>query len=387
LKLSPPRTLADLADYAGRRIRERLADLGSPDIKYEVEVGGDPETLIEAVAPIEALEPGCLTFAADKAYLARAEKSEAAAIILPPKLTSAIKAFLRAPEPRLVFSVILELLMGPPTLVPAAPERVSFKDRSRVEMGEDVIVADGCYIGADVRIGRGCRIYPQVFIDDQVTIGENCILYPKVTIFRHTTLGRNVVIHAGSIIGDDGFGFNQIPDPALGRIHHLKNEHIGGVIIEDFVELGSMVCVDRGLAGMTVVGAGTKTDNQVQIGHNVKIGRDCIIVAQTALAGSARLGDQVFLSGHVGIGPGITVGDGALITAKSMVVDDLPPGRVRWAGRPAQKADREWRQRALARRELPRLREFLRLFKKAASFEELKTEFFKEDINRKSEET
>jgi len=387
LKLFPPLSLAELADYAGRRIRKRLADLGSPDIKYEIEGGGDQETLIEAVAPVEALEPGCLTFAADKAYLARVEESSAAAVILPPKLTSASKPFLQAPEPRLVFSVILELMMEPPSLVPAGPEKVSFKDRSRVEMGEDVIVGDWCYIGADVKIGRGCLIYSQVFIDDQVTIGENCVLYPKVTLFRHTTLGRNVIIHAGSIIGDDGFGFNQLPDPARGRIHHMKNEHIGGVIIEDFVELGSMVCVDRGLAGMTVVGAGTKTDNQVQIGHNVKIGRDCIIVAQSALAGSARLGDQVFLSGQVGIGPGITVGDGALITAKSMVVDHLPPGRTRWAGQPTQKADREWRQRALARRELPRLREFFRLLKKAASFEELKAEFLKEDINRKLEET
>ena len=145
----------------------------------------------------------------------------------------------------------------------------------------------------------------------------------------------------------------------------------------DFVEVGSQVCVDRGLAGLTVVGAGTKIDNLTQIAHNVKIGRECIIVADVAIGGNARIGNQVFILGQVGIKNGISIGDGAIITAKSTAFTDIPAGRTRWAGTPAQEADLEWRQMALARRELPRLRKFFRLLKKAESFEELKKEFIK----------
>lgn len=384
MKLTPPRTLAGLADYAGQEIRKRLAELGGFDLPYGLETEGDGETLILALEPVESLKPGCLTFATSKAYLDRIEKSEAAAVILPPSLACAAKPCIRTTEPRLVFSVILELIMDERSLVPAGPGGVSFKDRSRVEIGEDTVIGDWCYIGSDVKIGPGCRIYPQVFIDDHVTLGEGCVVYPGATLFRHTVLGRWVIIHSGAVIGDDGFGFNQIPDPARDRIYHMKNEHIGGVVIEDRVELGSQVCVDRGLAGNTVIGSGTKMDNQVQIGHNVQIGRDCIIVAQTAMAGSGRLGDQVFLSGHVGIADGISVGDGSVITAKSLVLSDVPPGRIRWGGQPVRKIEQVWKQAALAKRELPRLREFLRLFKKAGSFDELKAEFFKKASHMKA---
>lgn len=384
--LFPPKTLRQLCDHAGGEIRRRLAELGSPDLPHPLEVIGDGDILIESVAPVEALEPGCLTFATSQAYLDEIEQSPAVAIIIPPDLTPGAKPVIRAPIPRLVFSIVLELIRGERTLVPAAPEGIRFKDRASVEIGEDVVIGDGCYVGSTVRIGRGSRIYPQVFIDDDVVLGENCVVYPHVTLFRGTMIGRRVIIHAGAVIGDDGFGYNQVPDPSNGRLHHLKNEHAGGVRIDDDVEVGSQVCIDRGLAGQTVIGAGTKIDNLVQIGHNCQIGRECILVAQVGLGGTTRLGDQVFLLGQAGLKNGVTVGDGAIVTARAMVLQDIPAGRARWAGQPCREADVEWKHIAMARRELPRIREFLRVFKKAESFDDLKEVYFGTKTSRGQED-
>ncbi len=385
MKLQPARTLAEVAEYADREIRSRLADLGSPDLGHEILVSGEGGTLIEALSTVEEIEPGALTFATNKAFLARVEDSPAAAVILPPGLVSEKKPFLTAPLPRLVFSTALELTVSGPSAIPAAEGRIGFKDRSSVEIGPDVVIGDGCWIGARVKIGRGCRLYPHVYIDDDVEMGEDCLIYPNAVLFRKTRLGRKVTVHAGAVIGDDGFGYNQYFDPARERLHHLKNVHVGGVVLEDFVEIGSNVCIDRGLAGDTTIGAGTKIDNLVQIGHNVQVGRESIIVGMVGVAGTAKIGSQVFLLGQSGVGQGLTVGDGALVTGQTMVSTDIPAGRKRWAGRPVQDADTEWRQVAIARKELPRLRDFFRFFKKAESFDDLKALFFKKDISGEPE--
>ena len=233
-----------------------------------------------------------------------------------------------------------------------------------------------CYIGARVKIGHGCRIYPHVFIDDDVTIGDGCVVYPQAVLFRRTVIGRKVIIHGGAVIGDDGFGYDQVQDPDRGRLLHMKDEHMGGVVVGDYVEIGSQVCIDRGLVENTVIGPGTKIDNQVQIAHNCKIGRDSIIVAQVGLAGHAEIGNRVFLLGQAGIGPGASVGDDAIITAKAGVGSKIPAGPALWSGAPARKSEEEYKQMALARRELPRVRSFFQAFKKAGSFEELKTLVF-----------
>jgi UDP-3-O-[3-hydroxymyristoyl] glucosamine N-acyltransferase len=230
-----------------------------------------------------------------------------------------------------------------------------------------------------VKIGRGTVIHPQAYIDDDVEIGENCVLYPRVTLFRRVRLGRKVVVHTGAVIGDDGFGYNQIPDPDRGRLHHLKNVHVGGVVIEDFVEIGAQTTIDAGMVEPTRIGAGTKIDNQVQIAHNVSTGRDCIILAQVGVSGSCRLGDRVFLLGQAGLVDGASIGDDAIVLGKAGVTRDLPAGRKAWAGRPPHPADQEWKVKALARKELPRLRDFWRALKSADSIEELKNRFFGPD--------
>jgi UDP-3-O-[3-hydroxymyristoyl] glucosamine N-acyltransferase len=187
------------------------------------------------------------------------------------------------------------------------------------------------------------------------------------------------------VIGDDGFGYNQIPDTARGRLYHVKNEHVGGVWIGDDVEIGTLVCVDRGLVGDTVIGSGTKVDNLVQIAHNCQVGRDAVIVAQVGMAGHTRLGDRVFALGQAGFTTGAAVGDDAIIGGQAGVSGEIPAGRAVWSGTPAQKADDDFRQLALIRRELPRVREFFRLLGRADSFQSLQ-QMFKAVRNRGKED-
>jgi len=380
MKLPRPYTLGELAELAGERIQARLSELGGPDLSFDIRLFGEKETLVEAVSPVEAIEPRSLTFATSKTYLAKVEESSAEAVILPESLSSEIKPYLQAPAPRLVFSVVLELAMDQASLVPAADGAVRFKDPARVSLGQDVVIGDWCYLGQDVEIGAGSKIYPHVFIDDRVTIGPECVVYPHVTLFRNTRLGRKVIVHSGTVIGDDGFGYNQIPNTGKGRLLHLKNEHAGGVLIEDFVEVGSNVCIDRGLAGQTIVGSGTKIDNLTQIGHNVQIGRDCIIV-NSSMAGSSKLGQRVFLMGSKVV-DGVKIGDDAMILFNSGVMSDVPSGPIRWAGHPVQHAEQEWKTTVLSRKELPRLRRFFQLFKKSSSFQELQSRFFEDNPER-----
>ena len=319
-----------------------------------------------------------MTFAVNEKYIAQAEEAGAAAVVVTSVGETSLPC-IKAPAPRLVFSVLLELLQPEPSLVPAVDGSVRFKDPEKVRIGENTTIGDYCHIGRNVVIGEGCRIYPHVFIDDDVVLGDNAIVYPHVTIFRNTRIGRRVIIHAGAVIGDDGFGFNQVLDLEKGRLHHLKNEHIGGVIIEDFVEIGSQVCIDRGLAGMTVIGQGSKIDNLVQVAHNCRIGQDCIIVAQVGMAGHVQLGNRVFALGQAGFAPGLKIGDDAIIGGKAGISNDIPAGSTMWTGVPAQKGDVQYKQLAMIRRDLPRVRDFFRLLKKAESLEELKAAFFGSD--------
>ncbi|MBW2622366.1 MAG: UDP-3-O-(3-hydroxymyristoyl)glucosamine N-acyltransferase [Deltaproteobacteria bacterium] len=376
MRLPRPYSLKELAELAQKNIEARLTGLGSLELSHRVELFGDPDLLIEAISPIEALEPGCLTFALTRSYLALAEDGDAASVVLPDSLESRKIPFLRAPLPRLVFSTLLEIMQEKPSLVPAADQSVRFKERSSVTLGDGVIIGDWCYIGKDVKIGSGSRIYPQVFIDDHVDLGERCTIYPQAVILRNTVIGNRVIIHSGAVIGDDGFGYNQVLDTKLDRLHHLKNEHVGRVLIEDDVEVGSQVCIDRALAYQTVIGAGTKIDNLTQIGHNVRVGRDSIIV-RASLAGSSQVGDKTFVLATK-VSHGARIGDGA-VTLSGEVISDIPDGEQRWAGNPLQPVEQELKATALVRKQLPRLRNFLRLLKKADSFEELKSTFIDSD--------
>lgn len=186
-------------------------------------------------------------------------------------------------------------------------------------------------IAFDLKIGRSSIIYPNVFIGENVTIGENCIIYPNVTIYPNTIIGNNVIIHANTTIGSDAFYYNFQKDI------YNKMHTIGRVIIHNDVEIGSNCSIDSGVSGDTIIGQGTKLDNQIQIAHGVVIGKNCLLCAQVAIAGKTKIGNHVILYGKVGVSKGLLIGDHAIILASSNVDKNLEGGK-RYYGSPALEA-------------------------------------------------
>ena len=191
------------------------------------------------------------------------------------------------------------------------------------EVGHHAVVAAGAKIGAGSCVSAGCYVGPGS------AIGRDCYVYPRVTICGGVTLGDRVILHAGVVLGADGFGYAKSDEGAL------KVPQIGGVLIEDDVEIGANTTIDRATLGQTRVGKGTKIDNLVMVAHNVEIGRHCLIVSQTGIAGSSRLGDGVITAGQVGIVDHVEIGDGAILAAQSGVAGDVPAGKT-YLGSPAR---------------------------------------------------
>ena len=195
-------------------------------------------------------------------------------------------------------------------------------------IGKNVQIESETFVGAlsviedNVQIGQRTIIYPRVYIGHNSVIGDNCVIYPGVTIYPETTIGRQVIIHAGAVIGADGFGFETV----AGR--HQKVPQIGSVEIGDEVEIGANVCIDRATFGKTKIGRGTKIDDLVMVAHNVVVGENCLLVAQTGIAGSSRLGNQVTAAGQSGVAGHISVGNNVTITARAGVIKDVKDGEI-----------------------------------------------------------
>lgn len=215
-------------------------------------------------------------------------------------------------------------------------------------LGPDCLISPGVTIGRHVTIGARCRLMPGVVVMDHAYLGDDCVLYPNVTLYERTRLGSRVLIHAGAVLGAFGFGYQV----SAGR--HLRTAQLGYVEIEDNVELGAGVTIDRGTYGSTRIGSGTKIDNQVMIGHNCQIGKHNLICSQVGIAGSCQTGDYVVLAGQVGLKDHIRLGDGAIVGAQAGVMDDLAGGQV-YLGSPAT-TQREQMQIMAVQRRLPELR-------------------------------
>jgi UDP-3-O-[3-hydroxymyristoyl] glucosamine N-acyltransferase len=245
-------------------------------------------------------------------------------------------AVLLVRDPGAAFARIVRLFF-PQALEPLGLLGNGISDGAHVSAGADlepdVSVEFGAVIASGVSIGSGTRIGAQTTIAPGVKIGRNCNIGPQVAI-QHCVLGDNVILHPGVRIGQDGFGYSSSAEG------HAKIPQVGRVIIQDDVEIGANACVDRGALRDTLIGEGTKIDNLVQIGHNVTVGRHCIIVSGVSLAGSVTLGDFVAIGGHTVINNHVVIGTGARIGAVSAVREDVPPGE-RWAGVPAQPA-KQW---------------------------------------------
>jgi UDP-3-O-[3-hydroxymyristoyl] glucosamine N-acyltransferase len=294
--------------------------------------GADLDLPINDVRPLDSAARGDLSFLDNPKYLPLFAATGASACLVAPKFASQAPpgaACLVTPEPYRAFARAL-LLFYPDALQPKAALKggsdAPIHPSAVLESG--AIIEPGAVIGPEVRIGRDTTIAAGSVIGYRVHVGRGCYIGPSATV-THALIGNHVTIHAGVAVGQDGFGF------AMGRSGHLKVPQIGRVIIQDDVEIGANTTIDRGALRDTVIGEGTKIDNLVQIGHNVVIGRHCIIVAQTGISGSAELGDFVALGGQVGVVGHVKIGAGAQIAASSNVRGDVPPG-VRWGGTPAK---------------------------------------------------
>lgn len=237
---------------------------------------------------------------------------------------------------------------------------LSFIDPS-AEIHPEASIYPFVYIGKGVKIEKGVIIFPFCFIGDFCKIGEGTILYPHVVLYPGTILGKNCLIHAGVVIGSDGFGFAQeVKDEGF---KNLKIYHFGRVSIGEEVEIGANSTIDRATFGETQIGSGTKIDNLVQVGHNVRIGRECILVSHTAIGGSAVIEDYAMLAGQVGVAPGSVIRKGAKVAAKSGVLGEIPEGEE-VAGIPAIKASL-WRRAVVVFEKLPEIyRELKKIIQK-----------------------
>jgi UDP-3-O-[3-hydroxymyristoyl] glucosamine N-acyltransferase len=289
----------------------------------EGDVEGDSTTCIRGISSIEDAEDGDITYAENEKLLSSAGRSRASAVIVSsssvvnsPDL--AHKSLIRVKNPRFAFAQVLRIFAPEPKVYRGIHPTAIIGEN--VKFGQNASVHALAVVGDNVSIGDNCVIYPFVYIGDNVSIGDNCVVYPHVVLHNDTEVGTGVVIHSGSVLGTDGFGYMFIENK------HYKIPQIGRVIIEADVEIGSNVTIDRARTGSTRIGAGTKIDNQVHIGHNVTVGKNCVIVAQVGVGGSVSIGDGVILAGQVGIKDHVVIGDGTIVAAQAGVVGDLPKG-------------------------------------------------------------
>jgi UDP-3-O-[3-hydroxymyristoyl] glucosamine N-acyltransferase len=296
------------------RLRELAEKLGCRLV-------GDGEIEVRGLASVEEAGEGDLTFVADPRHLGGLERSRASAVILREGDPASPKPTLRTEDPYLAFVTALRLFY-PPDLPPPGVHHSSIV-RPGARLADGVSIGPFSYIEDGVAIGSRSVIGAQVYIGRASTLGADCRVYPQVVIREGVEIGDRVIIHSGAVIGSDGFGY--LRDRRGARV---KIPQVGGVVIEDDVEIGANAAIDRAALGTTRVKRGAKIDNLVQIAHNVTVGEDTVIAAQTGISGSVRIGDRVIMGGQVGIADHIDIGDDVTLGAKSGVTKDVPKGMV-----------------------------------------------------------
>ena len=305
--------------------------------------GGDPDVVLAGISPLESAEIGALAFLDNASYARFAETTRASACLISPRFAEKLApscVALVTPEPYRAFAkaaaVMFPAARRPQPIFAARGVAPGSFVHSDAKLESGVTVDPGVVIGAGAEIGRGTIVAANSVIGPGVRIGRDCAIGPSTTLV-HALVGNRVIVHAGARIGQDGFGF------AMGPQGHLKVPQIGRVILQDDVDIGANTCIDRGANRDTVIGEGTKIDNLVQIGHNVQIGRHCVIVGQVGISGSTVLEDYVVLAGQVGVAGHLRIGMAAQVGAKSGVMTNIAPGQ-KFSGIPAKPAKQYFRE-------------------------------------------
>lgn len=325
-------------------------------------IEGTFQGTLRGIAALDRAAEGDLSFLGNPRYQAQVRRTAASAVLVPVGFEdhpAEGQAFLHVPNPSLALAWVcgeVERHLFPPPEPGIHPTAVI--DRS-ARIGDEVVIGPHCVVGAGAEIGGRCRLEAGCFVGREVAIGAESRLGPRVAVLDYCRLGERVLVHAGAVIGSDGFGF-ETRDGV-----HYKVPQVGIVVIEDDVEIGANSTIDRARFAETRIGAGTKIDNLVQVGHNVEMGRNCILAGQAGLSGSCRLGDQVVLGGQVGVAGHVSIGQGAQVGGQSGVGRSIPAGSC-YSGAPARPLKENYRMEALVRR-LPELVERLKKLEEAST--------------------
>jgi UDP-3-O-[3-hydroxymyristoyl] glucosamine N-acyltransferase len=305
---------------------------------------GDPEIEITGVAGIKEAEEGDISFIASSKYLKYLPGSKASCIIVKEPVEGVTATQVIVGNPHYAFARALECFYPGPTFEPGISDQAVVSEKS--VMGKDVTIFPFAYISDHVSIGDETVIFPGVVIGEGAKIGSRCIIHPNVSIRENVRIGDRVIIHSGTVIGSDGFGY------VFEKGIHYKIPQVGAVVIEDDVEIGANVSIDRATTGNTVIGKGTKIDNLVQIAHNVKIGEKSLIIAQVGISGSSEIGSFVTVAGQAGIADHATIESGTIIGAQSGIMGHLKKGV--YSGSPAI-AHRDWLKAQVLFAKLPEI--------------------------------
>lgn len=295
------------------------------------EIDGDPTIKVNTIAKIEEGHPGALSFLANPKY-EHYIYTTASSIVLVNKSfspTSKISATLiRVDNAYESFASLLQLVDS------ARPRKTGIHPTAVIEptakTGKDVYIGPYAYIGENAVIGDGCSVYPHVYIGDNSKLGNNCKLYHRVTVYSECVIGEGCIIHAGSVIGSDGFGFAPQSENEF-----MKIPQLGNVVLEDHVEIGANVTIDRATMGSTIIRRGVKLDNLIQVAHNVEIGENTVMAAQTGISGSTKIGKNCMFGGQVGIGGHIRIADGTKMGAQSGLISNVREENTVIQGSPA----------------------------------------------------
>ena len=302
---------------------------------------GDPAQVIRGVAPLDSAGPEHVSFLVYPRYARAAAKSAAGAVVVGRDVEGLPQALLRVDSPQTALIALLRLFHPAPPATAGVHATAVVAGSARVDptafVGACAVVEPAARVGARSRVGALC------FVGEGAVLGDDVVLHPRVVVMEGVAIGDRVVVHAGAVLGADGFGY------AFDGVAHRKIPQVGGLRIEDDVEIGANSAIDPATLGETRIRRGSKIDNLVQVGHNCDVGEDVILVSQVGVSGSCKIGSRAVLAGQVGLADHVTIGAGAVLLAKSGVPNDVPAGEV-WGGipsRPVAETRRIWAAESL----------------------------------------